>query len=79
MSVFCLGLPSSATNVSTLTSTLSFSDIGYYDIARNLWFSIGDLPTSLNTPVCDYHEASEYLYCFTGNGQRLAARIQVRR
>jgi hypothetical protein len=45
------------------------TDISYYDILSNTWTKVGDLPTKVNTPVCDIAQLSNgnnYLYCQTG-------------
>lgn len=43
---------------------ISTSNIYYYSIACNNWTYIGDLPTSLNTPVCSI--LNDWLYCQSG-------------
>jgi hypothetical protein len=48
----------------------STSDISFYSIETDTWTKIGDLPRSLNTPVCDIVRNlndSDWLYCITGN------------
>ena len=40
------------------------SDVSYYDISSDTWTSIGDLPNSINTPICDI--SGNYLYCESG-------------
>jgi hypothetical protein len=40
------------------------ADISYYDIATDAWTTIGQLPSSVKTAVCDVKD--DYLYCGTG-------------
>jgi hypothetical protein len=52
--------------INTGTTT---SDISYYAIDTDTWTKIGDLPRSLNTPVCDIVRnlnGSDWVYCNTG-------------
>jgi len=44
------------------------SDISYYDPEADKWTSIGEVPTGLNTPVCDINTVNgeDWLFCETG-------------
>lgn len=54
------------------------SDVSYYDAQSNTWTKVGDLPTALNTPVCDIDFEGGWYYCFTGfaNGD-FAQKIRI--
>jgi hypothetical protein len=40
------------------------ADISYYDTVTDTWTKIGDLPSAINTPVCDI--SGRTLYCDSG-------------
>jgi len=40
-------------------------DVSFYDIETDSWKKIGDLPTAINTPVCDI-SPNGYMYCESG-------------
>jgi hypothetical protein len=42
------------------------SDVTYYNVATDTWTNIGNLPSSLNTPVCDINRNTDVMYCETG-------------
>lgn len=46
------------------------SDIHYYNIQNNNWYTIENLPKLINTPVCDIvyiRNDGDYLFCQTGD------------
>lgn len=42
------------------------ADVHYYDIGSDSWTKIGELPGSVNTPVCDIDFEAGMYYCETG-------------
>jgi Kelch motif len=52
------------------------ADVSYYDIPTDTWTSVGKLPNSINTPVCDI--SGGYLYCESGwTGSTWSYRRQI--
>jgi hypothetical protein len=50
----------------TANGMSKISDISYYDKDSDKWTKIGNLWTSINTPVCDiatYGDGEKWLYC----------------
>jgi N-acetylneuraminic acid mutarotase len=52
------------------------ADISYYDVPSDTWTKIGDLPSPINTPVCEI--SNGVLYCDTGwDSGKFSTKIKI--